>query len=49
MNFLNFDKKTSHLKIFVANKEREYFNSIISSSVPFKKQNVKSAKRHEAS
>ena len=49
MNFLNFNKKTSHLKIFVANKERDYFKSIISSSVPFKKQNGKSAKRHVAS
>ena len=41
MNFLNFNKRTLHLKIFVANEEREYFKPIISSSVPFKKQNGK--------
>ena len=45
MNFLNFNKRTLHLKIFVANEEREYFKPIISSSVPFKKQNGKKKKK----
>ena len=47
MNFLNFNKRTLHLKIFVANEEREYFKPIISSSVPFKKQNGKKKKRNK--